>query len=103
MRRARTSVSTPHRPCIDLSTSFFLDDMFNSPATAASPSVSLRQVPTALAALTQLTQLAYTRGFPVGGPGWERKLLAATAALTDLHSLHLASVPNRGGEVGKAH
>lgn len=61
--------------------------------------VSLAQVPAALASLTQLKQLAYTRGFPVGGPGWERKLLAATAALTDLRSLHLASVPNRGGAI----
>ena len=57
----------------------------------------LHKVPAALAALTQLTQLAYTRGFPVGGPGWERRLLAATVAPADLRALHLASVPNRGG------
>ena len=62
-----------------------------------------RQVPAALAALTQLTQLAYTRGFPVGGPGWERRLLASTVALAGLRSLHLASVPNRGGAFSKAH
>ena len=55
------------------------------------------QVAAALPSLARLTRLAYTRGFPVGGRGWERGLLAATSGLKGLRSLQLASVPNRGG------
>ena len=60
-------------------------------ALATSP-----QVPVALHALTQLTRLSYSRGFP-SGHGWEGDLLAATSALSALRTLHLACVPDRGG------
>ena len=53
------------------------------------------QVPSALPSLQRLTRLAYDRGFSKGPPGWERKLLASTAALTNLQSLHLATALDR--------
>ena len=70
------------------------------PSTSSSVWFYSRQVAAALPSLGRLTQLSYTRGFPVGGPGWERTLLGATSGLSCLRSLQLAAVPNRGGAFG---
>ena len=61
------------------------------------------QVPSALPSLHRLTRLAYDRGFSNRPPGWERKLLASTAALTNLGSLHLATALDRNEFRGGAH
>ena len=60
------------------------------------------QVPEALPRLQQLTHMAYTGGFPGGGTSWLGELLASTATLTGLRSLHLACSSQCGSALAEA-